>query len=202
MLEKADLEGLFLELGEMARADEKIVEIAVYGGAALILSFPARPATRDVDIVMHGDAAWIRWAAARIKDAHGEDLDDDWLNDGVKGFLSAQDGQDWAKRLFRSYPSEDEPGLRVFVATPEYLLAMKCMAMRLGGAEGSHDKGDIIALIGDLGLETPEQTIQIVSRYYPRERIAPKTAFGIEEIFDMIRAKRGEAGEDAWPWQP
>ena len=43
----------------------------------------------------------------------------DWLNDAVKGFLSSKDHDSEARRLFRTYPSEQQPGLRVFVASPE-----------------------------------------------------------------------------------
>lgn len=202
MITREDLEGLFLELGQLAIADDRLVELAVYGGAALILVFPARPATRDVDAVVLEDATWIRNAVARIKEARGDDLDDDWLNDGVKGFLSARDRAEDAKTLFRSYPSEDEVGLRVFVATPEYLLAMKCMAMRLGGIEGRHDKGDIIALIRHLKLNSADQALGIVAKYYPRAQIPPKTLYGVEEIFEEMQAMSDTIDQAATPWQP
>jgi hypothetical protein len=107
----------------------------------------------------------------------------DWINDGVKGFLSAQDDSAEAKSLFRSYPSEIEPGLRVFVASPSYLFAMKCLAMRVGGAEASEDVDDIRHLGKKLGIKTAADAFAVVARYYPANRLSPKTQFGVEEIF-------------------
>ncbi len=92
----------------------------------MMLTFPARPATRDVDAVVRGDASFMRDAVAAVARARG--WSDRWLNDAVKGFLSERDSTSVV--LFRSYPSETRLGLRVFLAQPEYLLAMKCIAMQ------------------------------------------------------------------------
>jgi hypothetical protein len=58
----------------------------VYGGAALVLTFPNRVATKDVDAVFQGRAGWMREATAAV--AAARDWPPDWLNDAVKGFLS------------------------------------------------------------------------------------------------------------------
>jgi hypothetical protein len=168
-------------LGLRARAAGKIVEIAVYGGSALVLTLPGRVATKDVDAVMHHDEAWLREAVAALAEEKGWPAD--WLNDGVKGWLSHRDSDPEAKQLFKTYPSEDEPGLRVLVASPHYLFAMKCLAMRIGGADGSQDRSDIEALAQTTGIVTAEQAVDIVSQYYPLSKISPKTLFGIQEIF-------------------
>ena len=106
----------------------------------------------------------------------------DWLNDGVKGFLSDGDGNRDARALFASYPDDIEPGLRVFVAAPEYLFAMKCLAMR-GGVEASLDRKDIELPAEALGIRHAGDALALVSKYYPDSRISPKTMFGIEEMF-------------------
>jgi hypothetical protein len=178
----ADILGeAFHELGSRARAAGKIVEIAVYGGSALVLTLPGRPATKDVDAVFQQDAGWLRQAVADLAEENG--WPPNWLNDGVKGWLSARDADPEAKRLFKTYPSEDEPGLRVFVASPTYLFAMKCLAMRIGGIDETQDRFDIVALARDIGIETAERALEVVSRYYPDSQISPKTKYGIEEIF-------------------
>ncbi|HEY5338505.1 MAG TPA: hypothetical protein VIJ85_09895, partial [Rhizomicrobium sp.] len=46
------------------------------------------------------------------------------------------------KLLSGEFPSADEPGLRVFVPRREYLFAMKCRAMRLGGVDENRDIED------------------------------------------------------------
>lgn len=180
-LGRSDIERAFLRLGEAALAMDRIVEIAVYGGSALVLTLPARPATRDVDAVILNDQAWLRTIVRDIAEEWG--WPEDWLNDGVKGWLSERDREPDATSLRRTYPSEDRPGLRVFVAAPTYLFAMKCMAMRIGGVELTQDRQDIEALGRMLAISTPEAAMALVERYYPASRISAKTAFGIEEIF-------------------
>ncbi len=59
-------------------------EICLYGGAVMCLVFDARPSTKDVDAVFQ-PAEIIRRAAKEISTEY--ELADDWLNDGVKGFL-------------------------------------------------------------------------------------------------------------------
>jgi hypothetical protein len=85
--------------------------------------------------------------------------------------------------LFRSYPREEKPGLRVFVAAPSYLFAMKCMAMRVGGAEKSEDVSDVRNLAKLLGIGNAEQAFALVSKYYPADKVSPKTYFALQEIF-------------------
>lgn len=186
--DQAVLEEAFRAIADRAMAAGKLVEIAVYGGSALVVTLPSRVATRDVDAVIKNDAAWLRRMVAELAEERG--WPSDWLNDGVKGFLSPHDGDHGAKRLFRSYPDEEEAGLRVFVASPAYLFAMKCMAMRLGGVEQSRDRDDIEALAGVLGIGSAEAAIEIVSRFYPASRVSPKTQLGIEEIFGATSASR------------
>jgi hypothetical protein len=179
--DRATLEEAFERIGEMAVAAGKIVEISVYGGSALILSLNHRPATRDVGAVFEKDRAFVRRAAAVLADEFG--WPDGWLNDGVKGFLSRADGDPGAKSLFRTFPSDGPIGLRVLIASPDYLFAMKCLSMRAGGASGQGDADDIRRLASALGIGTLDEALNAVARYYPAEALPPKTRFGIEELF-------------------
>ena len=191
-LSRESIEGAFTELGGAAVKAGKCVDIAVYGGAALVLTFPARPATKDVDAVALGEAEFLRQAVKQIGEARN--WPQGWLNDAVKGFLSPRQRDPDSLYLFRSYPSEQTCGLRVFVARPEYLLAMKCIAMRVDPAEASEDIGDIKLLIEALGLTAVDQVLNIVAEYYPNNRIRPKTQFGVEEIMDRL-AQEGRDGK-------
>ncbi len=143
-------------------------EIAIFGGAAMVLAYRARVSTRDVDAVFEPKAA-VTAAAEEVTREDG--APEGWLNDAVKGFLAAAAE---TRILF------DLPNLRVFVATPEYLLAMKCMSMRLGRDET--DLRDIRFLMRTLGLRDAPSVLALVERYYPSDRIAPKTRFAIEEL--------------------
>lgn len=177
----------FEEIGRRACADGKIVEIAVYGGSAVVLTLPARATTKDVDAVFEQDKSWLRPIVKDIADQFGWPAD--WLNDGVKGFLSPRDGAPDAKALLATYPDAEDAGLRVFVPVPEYLFAMKAMAMRIGGVDEPQDVSDIRALGAEIGIETAEQAIALVEAFYPRSRISPKTKFGLEELYAKPRDK-------------
>jgi hypothetical protein len=184
VFDRQTLEEALHELGRRAHAEAKTIEIAIYGGSALMLTYDWRLATRDVDAVFEADRHTVRRLARQI--AEENDWDVNWLNDGVKGFLSAADSSPEAKRLFRTYPSEEEPGLRVMIASPEYLFAMKCRAMRLGGVDESIDVDDIRRLAGEIGLTSAREALDLVAAFYPDQLIEPKTRFGLEEIFDKL----------------
>ena len=100
-------------------------------------------------------------------------LPGDWLNDAVKGYLS--DREDFHRYL-------DLSNLRVLTASPEYLLAMKCLAMRLG--EGFHDEDDVRFLLRYLNLTDYGKALEVVTRYYPRERLPQKTLYALEEMLE------------------
>ena len=68
---------------------------------------------------------------------------------------------------------------------PEYLLAMKCMASRLGGALGeSSDIPDIRFLIHHLHLKSAAEVLDLVGRYYPANRIPLKAQYLVEGLFE------------------
>jgi hypothetical protein len=167
-LTRADIYRLFELLdAELARADV-VGEVYLVGGAVMCLALNARAATRDVDAFFR-PARVIRQAAARIAAQVG--VPDHWLNDAVKGFLGERGEFD---------PFLEREHLRVFIARPEYLLAMKCVSMRLG--EEFQDLDDVRFLIRYLNLETVETALDIVRRYFDDEQIPPKTRFALEEL--------------------
>lgn len=143
-------------------------EVYLVGGAVMCLAFDARPATRDIDALFR-PAREIREAAARVADRAG--VPRGWLNDAVKGFLD--DRGDFDRFL-------ELPNLRVFIARPEYLLAMKCASMRL--AEEFHDVEDVRYLLRYLNITTVDQALEIVARYVDEERLMPKTHLALEEL--------------------
>jgi hypothetical protein len=142
-------------------------EICLYGGAVMCLVYEARPSTRDVDAVFQ-PARIIRNAAKEIAQEH--DLSEDWLNDGVKGFLV-----DHTKKVFLNLPH-----LTVMVADSKYLLAMKALSARIDATDGQ----DIAFLVNELGIKTVEEVFEIIEAYYPRRMIRPATQFFLEEIFN------------------
>jgi hypothetical protein len=61
------------------------------------------------------------------------------------------------------------------------------MAARIAAAPGgADDAADIAFLVRHLGLRAPDEALDIVSRYYPAERIPPRTQYLLEDIFAAI----------------
>ncbi len=127
MLSKDDILSGLERIDEEARRAGVLVDLAIYGGAALAITFDLRQATRDVDAVVSGDPVFLRRVVAEIAADRG--WPSDWLNDGVKGFLSANEKM----QTVGQFQGGGHGGLRVYVPTPEYMFALKAMAMRTGG---------------------------------------------------------------------
>lgn len=150
-------------------------ELCLFGGTVMVLAFTARLATKDVDALFQ-PTPLIREAARRI--AEEQQLPADWLNDGVKGFLSTRH-ETTAGNL------PQFPHLRLTMPVPEYLLAMKCMAARVAGTSGEQsDVPDIVFLVRHLGLRSAHDVLEIVGQYYPANRIPVKTQYLIEGLFE------------------
>lgn len=175
-LSENTIRSLFNQLNEELRTTEISGEIYLLGGAVMCLAFHARIATKDIDAVYAPKAA-IRDAVRKI--AAKNSLPDDWLNDAAKGFLSEK--QDFRKFLELS-------NLQIFVPQPEYLFAMKSLAMRLG-PEFS-DEQDVRFLIRALNLNSLNKALEIIQLYYPLNRLQNKTVYALEEIFETMNLTR------------
>ena len=150
-------------------------ELCLFGGSVMVLAYAARVATKDVDALFQ-PASVIRDIAVQI--GASRSLPDDWLNDGVKGYLSA-------RHEVTAGDLPQFPSLKLTMPVPEYLLAMKCLAARIGGAAGEpSDVGDIRTLIDQLKIKTPGDVLDLVARYYPAGRIPVKTQYLIEGMFE------------------
>jgi hypothetical protein len=195
MLSLQDLNDALTELGRRAHAQGKVVEIAVYGGSALMLASNFRLATQDVDAVADTDQDLINRLAHDM--ATERNWPQDWLNDGVRTYLSPNvEGLAQHHELFRTYPSEEAPGLRVFVPTPEYLLAMKLMAMRLDPAGGKTDLDDILNLMDVINITDKDQLKQFAAAFYPEARVSGRLQLGLDVIW-AARQTRSPSEPDA-----
>ena len=152
-----------------ANSEKGVGELYVVGGAVMCLVQDAREATRDVDALFK-PTKLIREAAARV--ATRANVPSTWLNDAVKGFLSPRG---------TFVPYLERPHLRVYVAEPHYLLAMKCAAMRLG--EEFHDLDDVRYLLRHLDISTVDEAVAIVRRYFDEDQLQSKTRLALEELF-------------------
>lgn len=172
MLKKPEIKRLFGLLNRELAQENIKGEVYLVGGAVMCLVFSARPSTRDIDGYFV-PVAKISQAVNRIANEQG--LPEDWLNDGVKAFLSG-------KGTFEPYLEESH--LKIFCATAEYLLAMKCLAMRIG--EEFQDLDDVRYLLRNLGITKYEKAIDVISRYYPVEKFPNKTLYILEELLTAL----------------
>lgn len=167
-LTKASLHRLLELLNEELAKSGTVGEVYVVGGAVMCLALDARDSTRDVDAFFRPTRV-VREAAARA--AERANVEDGWLNDAVKGLLGHRGEYD-------SFLVLDH--LRVFVASPTYLLAMKCAAMRLGA--DFHDLDDVRYLLRYLNISSRAEAMRIVTKYFDEAQLPAKTRFALEEL--------------------
>src|SRR5271163_4512230 len=167
-LTQADLRRLFELLNEELTRSGTQGELFLVGGAVMCLAYAARPSTQDVDAVFRPPTQ-VREAAARV--AARAKVKADWLNDAVKGFMSAHG--DFAPFLELDH-------LRIMMAQPEYLLAMKCLALRIGAE--FHDEDDVRFLLRHLDIRTYDKALAVIKEYYPLERFPQKTLYALAEL--------------------
>jgi hypothetical protein len=84
---------------------------------------------------------------------------------------------------FRPWLELDHLG--VMLAQPEYLLAMKCLAFRIGPE--FHDEEDVRFLLRLLDVTSYEKAQEILARYYPLERFPRKTLYALQELLPATK---------------
>jgi hypothetical protein len=166
LLDREQIENAFRLLGEKLARRGVVADIYVFGGAAMVLAYDARRATRDVDAVFqpHG---MVLDEARGVADALG--LPPWWLNEQASIYVSGK--VDPGKRnVF------DHPGLRVAAASPEHMLAMKVLSGR------PRDADDIRLLLQHLDIATANEALAICGRVFPHEEVPNRSRLLLEDI--------------------
>jgi hypothetical protein len=163
-------------LGELAQAEGIRLEISIYGGAAFVLAYNSREATKDIDAIFHPKESGERLIAQVSRDLN---LPEDWLNSEVFQFVSPKIE---AKRHLSKI--EEATGLIVQVPTAEYLLAMKALACRrpIGAYRGDID--DLSFLIRKMKLTSIEQIQNAINRFYPNDILQPSHQLLLQTLID------------------
>lgn len=151
-------------LGADLASRNLFLELAVYGGGALILQFAWRRTTEDLDAVVREgfDEATLAPSVRHVAERMG--LEPDWLNNAV-GAYTPLDEDDALFDAAGSYPSGKAPGLRTFIARPHYLLAMKLQALACLD-RGNRDLDDARALAAHLGIGEADALHRIYRAIY------------------------------------
>lgn len=176
LLGAEQIRSLLVDLGQRLEARGIEARLFLVGGAAMALAFSRRRVTRDLDAVFEPKTEVYQEAAAIARE---RGLPEDWLNDSVKGLMPD-----------RSQPVEGTssftaPGIRVGVASPAYLFAMKAQAARQEA-----DGDDLRLLARNLNLKDASQALDLVERFYGPNRLTAKTQLIVEAIMAEIAAEQ------------
>ena len=159
----------FDQIGRAAVAAGTKLQIAVYGGSALMLASNFRFATEDVDVsqLEHPLPAWLDTVLQEIAEKRGWQRD--WFNDTVAFHLSSLADRPTDHLEFATFPPDGEKaGLVVSVPSAEYLLALKLKAFRImDPLRGETERLDILKLMQVVGISTAEEAIALLGRYFP-----------------------------------
>src|SRR5436305_3943507 len=166
----------FDQIGRAAAQAGAKLQIAVYGGSALMLASNFRFSTEDVD-VSELPQPLPDWLAATVHDiAQANGWSEDWFNDGVVFHLSSLADRATDHLEFGTFPRDGtSPGLVVSVPSAEYLLALKLKAIRVTDPlRGETDPLDILNLMQVVGISTAEEAIALLGRYFPVSAASPE----------------------------
>ena len=158
------LDGLSRELG----AVEVEAELCLVGGAVITLAFSANPETRRARALFQ-PMEIVRSAVTRVADLKG--LAPDWTHQAVRDFVG---DSGMGGGFF------DAPNLRVFGASPEYVLALKLASAEY--EDGSTLKADIRYLARLLDLGSPEQVLEVVHRYFNDRQLPAGITQKLEQL--------------------
>ena len=168
------------ELGSLAKEKGIQLEVSIYGGAAFMLAFDSRAATKDIDAILkpreEGEKLVVQ-VARRL------DMPEDWLNSNVKQFVSPL--QEARRRLIEI---EERTGLTVFVPSTRYLLAMKALACRrpLPGYLG--DQEDLQFLIRKMNIQSVEAIQEAIDSFFPDDIVSAENRAYLESLIQQAHA--------------
>jgi hypothetical protein len=185
LLNRNTLLNAFDEIGAAAVAARTRLDIAVYGGSALILASNFRFTTEDADIAELREP-WPDWLSRTVRDiASRNGWSERWLNDAVTFHLSQHADVARDHVPFGTFPRLSEKvGLTIFVPTARYLFALKLKALRVSDShKGAADIKDVTNLLRVLDITDIEEAVGILAEYFPKSGAdADKQRFVLRQI--------------------
>lgn len=164
-------------LGKFAEQQDVSLELCIFGGSALMLAYGSREITKDVDAIVKPSAVGEELA---LRVAGQLRLDETWLNDDVRRFLS--DAGTFAPLNLEDLEAAAKKRLKITRASAGYLLAMKCLAARAPLPGYSGDIEDIEFLIRKMGFTRIEQIEEQITRFYPHDALSPKARETVQAL--------------------
>ena len=182
-MDREDYKKYLQKLGYELQQQQVTGEILVCDNMLMLLEIRQPKIRRDIDAYLAGDdsaihipkdiASYFSYDCTTIQEtilhiASSQGLASDWLTDALKTLF------------FTDAPLEkwlEYPGLRIYLASPDYMLAMKV-------ASGSPEQSeDIKVLLRKLRTTQPQDVFALVSKYLPAELLTPVMQSLIEQAF-------------------
>lgn len=138
------------ELARRLEAHDVAADLYLVGGAAMALEYNSRRTTMDIDALYFPEQTVTQVAREMAADLG---LDPAWLNSAARAWIP--DGADE-----ETVPVRVADNLRLRVASPRYLLAMKLAAGR------DQDIPDIAVLCTALGIQSAAAAVDIAFDLY------------------------------------
>lgn len=164
LLDRDALVDLLADLARRLDARGVTLEIYVVGGTAMVLAYDRDRLTRDIDATWD-TAIDVSGEVSSIAMERG--LPRDWLNDRVRPMLPLVVDEDRLEAL-------NLPGLRVSVASPRHMLAMKARAAR-----DARDLDDIVLLCRHLGISSVTEVIALAEDIWGAGMLRDDTVFAL-----------------------
>ena len=167
LMGRADLERAFTVLGDRLARRDVVADLFVVGGAAMALAYDATRVTRDVDAMFVPHGVVVEESRAVAEELG---LPPWWLNEQASVYVSGKEDPG-KRRVF------DHPNLRIMVASPEHIFAMKALAAR------ARDVDDLRSLATLAGVHTVDDALRICTDFYPDEEVSPRAHRVLQEMF-------------------
>lgn len=163
----------------LSALNDKLVEkgvsanMVVAGGAVMTTTYGSRFTTQDIDAVFEPTEE-IRQAVGEIAEERG--VDDNWLNDGVKGFINPD-----------TMDTEDMYSFSNLTVKQMDARSMLCLKLTSARAVDEKDLVDAVTLMAYLGLTSVDQAFEIVETMAYPNQLTPKSQYFIMEAFDLYK---------------
>ena len=169
MLTREEAEAALQELVAELEQRGHQSKIYIVGGAALMLGFGARDATRDIDAVITPRAEILKIVA---EVARRRNLTDDWLNSAAAMYVP---------------PWPDDPNPRVIISTERVQISIASaemlLAMKIHASRGRQDIDDLRFLLAEVGIDNYEDAVSHFEHFYEDDPIKGRAIKILIEIF-------------------
>lgn len=173
--DRREIERLLGLLDGRLRARGIAASVYVVGGAAIAMGVLDSRRTLDIDAIVSDPAVLVE--AQSLSASEG--IAPTWLNESAKPWVPPRPPD--------AMPRSQQPGLAVYRASDDHLLAMKLVAMR------SRDALDIVVLAKRVGLgEEPSGYADLLERVYAGEGVLEQVLGVAGEDVRTEAMRRGE----------